>query len=280
MAMSNEIYANDEFDNDNDEAADRVENIYINEVTINSHDSRNKTKDIFPKCRPPATNPGTESSERRSTRAAPVPVTLSVGEKVRRLEGLIDSGAAASFLDMGLAEELGVQLIPIQPPLRVNALDAEQEQLQTKYNAMTKDRDQLRVERDDLQAKHSVVEQHVQQGYISKTKDVSPKNRPQATNSGSERRPIRAATVCLGLLCVLLLAGIYNGVMGSFEENILVYKTNYSAEQDQFQTRYSAMTQETDQLRVERDQFKTMYFTCVPCGSRLKKTHIYRFHGS
>lgn len=39
----------------------------------------------------------------------------------------------------------------------------------------------------------------------------------------------------------------YNEVMGSLEENILVYKTNSSTERDQFQTRYNAMTKERDQ---------------------------------
>uniref|UniRef100_A0A4W5QT04 C-type lectin domain-containing protein n=1 Tax=Hucho hucho TaxID=62062 RepID=A0A4W5QT04_9TELE len=89
--------------------------------------------------------------------------------------------------------------------------------------------------------------------------------RPLATNPGtesSERRSTTDAAVCLGLLCVLLLAGIvglfvyYNGVMGSFEENILVYKTNSSAKQDQLQTKYNAMTKDRDQLWVERDNLQ------------------------
>ncbi|XP_045080039.1 CD209 antigen-like protein E [Coregonus clupeaformis] len=98
--------------------------------------------------------------------------------------------------------------------------------------------------------------------------DVTPKSRPLATNPGtesSERRSTRDAAVCLGLLCVLLLAGIvglfvyYNGVMGSFEENIFVNKTNSSADQDQFQTKYNAMTKERDQLRVERDHLQAKF---------------------
>lgn len=68
--------------------------------------------------------------------------------------------------------------------------------------------------------------------------------------------------MCLVLLCVFLLAGIiglcvyYNEVKGSFEENILVYKTNSSAEQAQLQTKYNAMTKERDQLQVERDDLQ------------------------
>ncbi|KAJ7998708.1 hypothetical protein DPEC_G00207680 [Dallia pectoralis] len=54
-----------------------------------------------------------------------VPVTLSIGNQVREIEGLVDSGAAGSFVDIGLAEELGVELIPIEPPLQVNALNGE-----------------------------------------------------------------------------------------------------------------------------------------------------------
>ncbi|CAB1337458.1 unnamed protein product [Coregonus sp. 'balchen'] len=51
----------------------------------------------------------------------------------------------------------------------------------------------------------------------------------------SKRSTSRAATVCLGLLCVLLLAGIiglclyYNGVLGNYEKNC---KTNFAAERD------------------------------------------------
>ncbi|XP_071264023.1 CD209 antigen-like protein E [Salvelinus alpinus] len=86
----------------------------------------------------------------------------------------------------------------------------------------------------------------------------------------SEKRSSRVAAVCLGLLCVLLLAGIiglsvyYDGVSKSF----IAYKTNSSAEIEQLQTSYNNLTKERDQLQTsyntltkERDQLKTSYNT-------------------
>jgi hypothetical protein len=145
--MSNEIYANVEFDNDN------VEDIYTNKETINSHDSRRKTKAVSTKSRPQATNQGTESSERRSTRDAAMCLGLLC---VLLLAGIIClfvyyNGEMGSFEENILVYKTNCS--------------AEQDQLQTKYNTMTKDRDQLQVERDNLQEKLSVVEQHTQQGW-------------------------------------------------------------------------------------------------------------------
>uniref|UniRef100_A0A3P8ZAU5 C-type lectin domain-containing protein n=1 Tax=Esox lucius TaxID=8010 RepID=A0A3P8ZAU5_ESOLU len=63
----------------------------------------------------------------------------------------------------------------------------------------------------------------------------TPKRKPLATYIGSEStkwKTTKAGVVCLGLLTFLLLAGII----------------------DQFQDRYSAMTEERDQLQAERDQ--------------------------
>ncbi|XP_038871363.1 CD209 antigen-like protein E [Salvelinus namaycush] len=145
--MSNEIYANVEFDNDN------VEDLYTNYEIINSHDSRSKTKDVFTKSRPLATNPGTESSERRSTRDAAVCLGLLC---VLLLSGIIGLFVYYNGV-MGSSEENILVY-------KTNS-SAEQDQLQTKYKTMTKDRDQLQVERDDLQAKLSVVEQDTQQGW-------------------------------------------------------------------------------------------------------------------
>ncbi|XP_064818322.1 CD209 antigen-like protein C isoform X2 [Oncorhynchus masou masou] len=85
-------------------------------------------------------------------------------------------------------------------------------------------------------------------------------------NSG--KRSSTVAAVFLGLLCVLLLAGIiglsvyYYGVYKSS----LAYKTNSSAERDQLQTSYNNLTTERDQLQTsynnlttERDQLQTSY---------------------
>ncbi|KAM9390680.1 C-type lectin domain family 12 member B-like [Salvelinus alpinus] len=76
------------------------------------------------------------------------------------------------------------------------------------------------------------------------------------------KRPSGVAAVCLGLLCVLLLAGIiglsvYYGVTGhhdSTERDQL--QTSYNTltkERDQLQTSYNTLTNERDQLQTERD---------------------------
>nr|XP_029510573.1 CD209 antigen-like protein C [Oncorhynchus nerka] len=77
------------------------------------------------------------------------------------------------------------------------------------------------------------------------------------------KRPSGVAAVCLGLLCVLLLAGIiglfvYYGVIGHHTSTV----------RDQLQTRYNNLTKERDQLQTsynnltkERDQLQTSYNT-------------------
>uniref|UniRef100_A0A4W5NML2 C-type lectin domain-containing protein n=1 Tax=Hucho hucho TaxID=62062 RepID=A0A4W5NML2_9TELE len=76
------------------------------------------------------------------------------------------------------------------------------------------------------------------------------------------KRPSGVAAVCLGLLCVLLLAGIiglsvYNGVIGhhnSTERDQL--QTSYNTltkERDQLQTSYNTLTKERDQQQKEKD---------------------------
>uniref|UniRef100_A0A8C7GQ33 CD209 antigen-like protein C n=1 Tax=Oncorhynchus kisutch TaxID=8019 RepID=A0A8C7GQ33_ONCKI len=90
------------------------------------------------------------------------------------------------------------------------------------------------------------------------------------------KRPFLVAAVCLGLLCVLLLAGIiglsvYYGVIDNHASklrdqlqtsyNTLTkerdqLQTNYSTltkERDKIQTSYNTMTKERDQLQTERD---------------------------
>ncbi|CAB1327005.1 unnamed protein product [Coregonus sp. 'balchen'] len=89
------------------------------------------------------------------------------------------------------------------------------------------------------------------------------------------KRPSGVAAVCLGLLCVLLLAGIiglsvYYGVIGhhdSTERNQLQTRyNNLTKERDQLQTSYNTLTKERDQLQTsyntltkERDQLQTSY---------------------
>ncbi|XP_036797745.1 CD209 antigen-like protein 2 [Oncorhynchus mykiss] len=114
--------------------------------------------------------------------------------------------------------------------------------------------------------------------FRNKTEDVTPRSRPGAKLSESEqpkKRPLRAAAVCLGLLSVLLLAGIiglylyYDRVYNNLTEDRDQLQTSYNnliAERDQLQTSYNNLIAERDQLQTsynnlteERDQLQTSY---------------------
>ncbi|CAB1327011.1 unnamed protein product, partial [Coregonus sp. 'balchen'] len=90
------------------------------------------------------------------------------------------------------------------------------------------------------------------------------------------KRPSGVAAVCLGLLCVLLLAGIiglsvyckFNGVIGHHDSTeriqLQTRYNNLTKERDQLQTRYNNLSKERDQLQTsynnltkERDQLQT-----------------------
>ncbi|KAL7841397.1 hypothetical protein SRHO_G00250880, partial [Serrasalmus rhombeus] len=82
----------------------------------------------------------------------------------------------------------------------------------------------------------------------------------------------RLAAVCLGLLCVLLLAGvIVLWIKFTTERDQLKTSyTNLSVERDQLQTNYTKLTAERDQLQTsytkltaERDQLQTSYASVV-----------------
>ncbi|XP_046901532.1 C-type lectin domain family 4 member M-like [Hypomesus transpacificus] len=75
---------------------------------------------------------------------------------------------------------------------------------------------------------------------------------------GPERSFSRAAAVCLGLLCALLLAGVV--ALG------VIYLMTVTVERHQLQTKYDILTRERDQLNTsniiltrERDQLNTSY---------------------
>ncbi|XP_038841117.1 CD209 antigen-like protein C [Salvelinus namaycush] len=75
-----------------------------------------------------------------------------------------------------------------------------------------------------------------------------------------------AAAVCLGLLCVLLLAGITGLLL--YQRNQLTSSNTLTKERDQLQTSDNNLTAERDQLQtsnntltVERDQLQTRYNT-------------------
>ncbi|XP_071264018.1 uncharacterized protein [Salvelinus alpinus] len=96
------------------------------------------------------------------------------------------------------------------------------------------------------------------------------------------KRPSGIAAVCLGLLCVLLLAGIiglsvYYGVIGHHysteRDQLQASCNNMTEERNQLQTSYNNMTEERNQLQTsynnmteERDQLQTrVRFYEKPC---------------
>ncbi|XP_064785642.1 CD209 antigen-like protein E isoform X2 [Oncorhynchus masou masou] len=88
------------------------------------------------------------------------------------------------------------------------------------------------------------------------------------------KRPYKVAALCLGLLCVLLLAGII-GLCVHFTGQ------HYSPERDQLQTSYNNMTKERDQLQInystltkERDQLQTSYSTLTKDRDQLQRETI------
>ncbi|XP_045567272.1 C-type lectin domain family 12 member B-like, partial [Salmo salar] len=112
--------------------------------------------------------------------------------------------------------------------------------------------------------------------------DTAPNNGPgdqQTEPDSSGKRPFLVVAVFLGLLCVLLLAGIiglsvyYNRAIKDSEDkrntlfqSFSLYKINATEERDQLQTRYNNLTRERDQLQTrynnltkERDQLQTRY---------------------
>ncbi|XP_042173057.1 C-type lectin domain family 12 member B-like, partial [Oncorhynchus tshawytscha] len=110
------------------------------------------------------------------------------------------------------------------------------------------------------------------------TADTAPNNGPGDQHSVHVqwwKRPSGVAAVCLGLLCVLLLAGIiglslqYSNFSknSSAERNQLqTSNNNLTKERDQLQTSYNNLTKERDQLQTsynnltkERDQLQTSY---------------------
>ncbi|XP_064859741.1 C-type lectin domain family 4 member E-like isoform X1 [Oncorhynchus nerka] len=94
------------------------------------------------------------------------------------------------------------------------------------------------------------------------TEDTAPNNGPGDQHSVHVqwwKRPSGVAAVCLGLLCVLLLAGII-GLSVQYR----IVSNNSSVERDQLQNSYNTITKERDQLQTsannltkERDQLQT-----------------------
>ncbi|XP_071001381.1 CD209 antigen-like protein E [Oncorhynchus clarkii lewisi] len=99
------------------------------------------------------------------------------------------------------------------------------------------------------------------------TADTAPNDGPGDQHSepdSSGKRPFLVAAVCLGLLCVLLLAGIiglsvyYNRVIKDSEDkrnnlsqSCSLYENNATAERDQLQTRYNNLTKEKGHIQAK-----------------------------
>ncbi|XP_055765140.1 C-type lectin domain family 4 member M-like [Salvelinus fontinalis] len=111
------------------------------------------------------------------------------------------------------------------------------------------------------------------------TADTAPNNGPGDQHSVHFqwwKRPSGVSAVCLGLLCVLLLAGI----IGLSVQYSNVSK-NSSAERDQLQNSYNNLTKERDQLQTsnnnlttERDQLQTSYNNLTKERDQLQTIYI------
>ncbi|XP_071264022.1 CD209 antigen-like protein E isoform X2 [Salvelinus alpinus] len=97
------------------------------------------------------------------------------------------------------------------------------------------------------------------------TEDTAPNNGPGDQHSVHcqwWKRPSGVAAVCLGLLCVLLLAGIiglsvqYSNVSknsSTERDQLQTSYNNLTTERDQLQTSYNNLTKKIDKLQTERD---------------------------
>ncbi|XP_029605226.1 uncharacterized protein LOC115191578 [Salmo trutta] len=97
-----------------------------------------------------------------------------------------------------------------------------------------------------------------------KNTDISRDGVVASEPDSSEKRPFLVAAVCLGLLCVLLLAGIiglsiyYNRAIkdsedkrNTFFQSFSLYKINATEERDQLQTSYNNLTKERDHIQAK-----------------------------
>ncbi|KAE8300691.1 hypothetical protein D5F01_LYC00838 [Larimichthys crocea] len=114
--------------------------------------------------------------------------------------------------------------------------NSERDQLQTSYNNLTHEQDQLQKRFDDMAKERNDLQRKFQ-GII----DV-------------KKSSCRAAAVCLGLLCLLLLIGLITLVFlytkGNSERNQLQTSyINLNKEQDQLQKRFDDMAKERNYLQ-------------------------------
>ncbi|KAI4887007.1 hypothetical protein NFI96_004326 [Prochilodus magdalenae] len=114
---------------------------------------------------------------------------------------------------------------------------------------------------EDIYVNEDVLETNVTRSHKGTMTSV-----PETNTSGS--RCCKLATVCLGLLCVLLLAAI---------AVLWIKFNNLTTERDQLLTSYSNLTIERDQLRTsytnltaERDQLRTRYNNLIIARNQLQ----------
>uniref|UniRef100_A0A4W5RZ10 C-type lectin domain-containing protein n=1 Tax=Hucho hucho TaxID=62062 RepID=A0A4W5RZ10_9TELE len=103
----------------------------------------------------------------------------------------------------------------------------------------------------------------------------------------SEKRPFLVAAVCLGMLCVLLLAGIiglsvyckFSMLSLRLKDQLQTSYNNLTEERDQLQTHYNTLTKEKGQLQThyntltkEKGQLQTSYNTLTKERDQLQ-TH-------
>ncbi|XP_064819243.1 C-type lectin domain family 4 member M-like isoform X1 [Oncorhynchus masou masou] len=99
------------------------------------------------------------------------------------------------------------------------------------------------------------------------------------------KRPSGVAAVCLGLLCVLLLAGIiglsvYYGVIDHHDsteiDQLQDSNSLLTKERDQLQTRYNNLTKERDQLQTEKvflsERLSNLRQTCPECWQKFESS--------
>ncbi|XP_064818299.1 CD209 antigen-like protein E isoform X1 [Oncorhynchus masou masou] len=99
------------------------------------------------------------------------------------------------------------------------------------------------------------------------------------------KRPSGVAAVCLGLLCVLLLAGIiglsvYYGVTDHHDsteiDQLQDSNSLLTKERDQLQTRYNNLTKERDQLQTEKvflsERLSNLRQTCPECWQKFESS--------
>ncbi|XP_027138867.1 CD209 antigen-like protein E [Larimichthys crocea] len=142
--------------------------------------------------------------------------------------------------------------------------NSERDQLQTSYNNLTEERDQLQTSYNDLKIElqrfEDIAKEKTGLWGMFKDADKIQTLEPKRTGlalSDVKKSSCRAAAVCLGLLCLLLLTGLIT---------LVFLYTKGNSERDQLQTSYNNLTEERNQLQTsyinlnkEQDQLQKRF---------------------